>query len=145
MYKYICKKLKKKGYLHYEVSNFAKKGCESKHNLTYWNNEEYYGFGLGASSFVNGIRYTNTRSLTKYLEGNYVKEKDVITKEIDMSNEMILGLRKIEGISKNKFYNKFGCKIEDIFDVSKLKENKDYFYIDKNNLYVSNYILCDFI
>lgn len=55
MYQHICKTLKRKGYVHYEVSNFAKEGDESIHNLTYWNNEEYYGFGLGASGYLNGV------------------------------------------------------------------------------------------
>ena len=56
MYKYICKKLKRKGYNHYEVSNFSKEGKESKHNLTYWDNNEYYGFGLGATGYINQMR-----------------------------------------------------------------------------------------
>ena len=57
MYEYIRKELRKKGYIHYEISNFAKPGYESKHNLVYWNNNEYYGFGLGASGYINGFRY----------------------------------------------------------------------------------------
>ena len=60
MYEYICKKLRKHGFKHYEISNFAKDGFESKHNLVYWNNEEYYGFGCGASGYIAGVRYDNT-------------------------------------------------------------------------------------
>ncbi|UKI58444.1 MAG: hypothetical protein L6V81_03305 [Clostridium sp.] len=56
-YKYICKKLRKCGFHHYEVSNFALPGYESVHNLIYWNNEEYYGFGLGAHGYINEMRY----------------------------------------------------------------------------------------
>ena len=63
MYNTICKQLKKSGYDHYEVSNFAKPGYKSIHNLNYWNNGEYYGFGLGASGYKDGFRYTNTRSI----------------------------------------------------------------------------------
>ena len=66
MYEYICKKMPKKGYIHYEVSNFSKPGYESKHNLVYWNNKEYYGFGCGASGYISGVRYDNTKNLTKY-------------------------------------------------------------------------------
>ena len=57
----------KNGYIHYEVSNYAKKGYESKHNLVYWNNEQYYGFGLSSTSYINNIRRTNTKNLTKYI------------------------------------------------------------------------------
>ena len=71
MYKLICKEMKKNNYYHYEISNFSKSGYESKHNLCYWNNDNYYGFGLGASSYIDNKRITNTRSINKYLKGNY--------------------------------------------------------------------------
>ena len=71
MYDYIRKTLKKNNYIHYEISNFSKKGYMSKHNLCYWNNDNYYGFGLGSSGFIDNIRYTNTRSLNSYINGNY--------------------------------------------------------------------------
>ena len=63
MYELICKEMKKHGFKHYEVSNFCLDGFESKHNLTYWNNQEYYGFGLGASGYIDNLRYTNTLSM----------------------------------------------------------------------------------
>ena len=69
MYKIICNFLKEKGFKHYEISNFAKEGYESKHNLVYWNNEHYYGFGLGASGYISNIRYNNTRNLNEYFNG----------------------------------------------------------------------------
>ena len=69
MYKLICNKLS--DYEHYETSNFGK--IKSRHNLVYWNNEEYYGFGMGASGYINSIRYDNTRSFNEYIKGNYVK------------------------------------------------------------------------
>ena len=68
MYDLICEKLKKEGYIHYEVSNFAKEGYESVHNLNYWNNGEYYGFGLGAGGYKDAFRYTNTKNLHEYIE-----------------------------------------------------------------------------
>src|SRR5699024_8405529 len=71
MYDYIVSFLKKYNYIHYEISNFSKDGYFSKHNLTYWNNNHYYGFGLGASGYFNNVRYTNTRSITNYIKGNY--------------------------------------------------------------------------
>lgn len=145
MYDYICSFLKKNGYIHYEISNFSKPGSMSKHNLNYWNNGKYYGFGLGASGYVDDIRYTNTRSLTKYIDGNYVLDREHISKKIDMENFMILGLRKLKGVSNSLFKKRYGKNIEDIFDVGKLCYNNDYYYIDEKDLYISNYILKDFI
>ena len=150
MYNRICKKLSNK-YMHYEISNFAKKGYESKHNLCYWKNKEYYGFGLGASSYRNSIRYTNTKSITNYLKNNYTYLEEKLTNEDKMVYEMILGLRLLEGVSKKNFYNKYNIEINSYFDLSKLlknkllKENKNNYYIEEKNLYISNEILLEFI
>ena len=94
MYYNIIKELKKNNYIHYEISNFAKEGYESIHNQVYWNNEKYYGFGLGASGYIDNIRYTNTKYINKYLDGNYIHEKEILSKEINLENEMILDLEK---------------------------------------------------
>ena len=77
MYKLICDRLS--NYNHYEISNFAIPGYESKHNLTYWNNEEYYGFGLGAAGYVNSIRYTNTKSINNYIKNQYNRVEEVLS------------------------------------------------------------------
>ena len=151
MYKLINKQLKNNGYKHYEVSNYSKDGYESKHNLTYWNNNEYYGFGLGASGYINNIRYDNTKSLNNYCNGNYILNEEVMSKEKNMENEMILGLRKTSGVSTNTFYKKYGVKIEDVFDINKLIEEgklikKDNnIYISDKYLYISNEILINFV
>lgn len=145
MYDYICDVLEKEGYIHYEISNFSKERYESKHNLNYWDNGKYYGFGLGASGFTCNIRYSNTRGINKYLKGNFRLEEEIISEKIDMENFMILGLRKIKGVSKQEFFKRYNKKIEDVFDVSKLEESKDYYFIKKDNMYISNYILEDFI
>lgn len=145
MYDYICNVLKENGYNHYEISNFEKNNTPSKHNMTYWNNEKYYGFGVGSSGYTNNIRYTNTRSITKYLKGIRIYEKEKITKKIDMENYMILGLRKIKGVSNTEFKNKYGKDIKDVFNIKKLNKQDNYYYINENDLYISNYILQDFI
>ena len=146
MYDYIRKVLSCNGYIQYEISNFCKKGYQSRHNLTYWNNNMYYGFGLSSSGFIdNNYRYTNTRSMKKYLNGEYVSFDERLSLNELMENEMILSLRKIRGISKKVFYDKYGKNIKEVFDVRYLKENKNYFYIPKKYLYVSNYILSDFV
>ena len=151
MYYYIIDYLESLGFKHYEISNFSKAGYESKHNLVYWNNERYYGFGLGASGYIDNIRYTNTRSINNYLKVNYILEKDIINEKIAMENEMILGLRKIEGVNKSKFFNKFGKRIEEVFNIDYLIKNKllidknDYIYIPKDKLYIENSILINFV
>ena len=151
MYKTIIKMLEKKGYHHYEVSNFAKDGYESKHNLTYWNNEEYYGFGLGASGYIDDIRYTNTKSLTKYLAGFYQKEEEILSLKDVMDNELMLGFRKCEGISLTKFKQKFGRNMEDCYPIKPLLKNKDlkeengYIFIPKDKFYIMNEILLKMI
>lgn len=151
MYEYICNTLKENGYSHYEVSNFSKNGYESKHNLTYWNNLEYYGFGLGASGYIGNIRYDNTRNIAEYLKGKYIKESINIDINTKIENEFILGLRKIKGINKQDFYNKYKLNIKDIEVVQKLlkeekmiEDNKNIF-INPKYIYISNSILVEFL
>lgn len=151
MYYLIIDYLEKNGYYHYEISNFSKKGFESLHNLNYWNNNEYYGFGLGASGYIDGIRYTNTKSLNNYIKGNYTLDKEVITINKKIEEELICGLRKTKGVSKTKFKEKFGVDIRTVIDIDRLieknllKEREDYIFIPKEKLYISNSILVDFI
>ena len=151
MYYYIIDYLESSGYIHYEISNFSKKGYESRHNLAYWNNLNYYGFGLGASGYIKNIRYTNTRGLNSYLKGNYRIYEEALNKNKMMEEELICGLRKMKGISKKTFKEKFDVDIKDIFNIDDLIkkglliEEDDYIYIPKDKLYVSNNILLNFI
>ena len=151
MYQIICDTLKKHGFKHYEVSNFSKEGYESKHNLNYWNNLEYYGFGLGASGYVGNTRYTNTRSITKYLNHEFRLEEEKLSEKDKMSYEMILGLRKLEGVSENTFYSKYQKRIDEVFDIIELIERKKlikedhYLKIDEKYIYLSNDILINFV
>ena len=145
MYDLICKFLKDNGYIHYEISNFAKKEYESKHNLVYWNNNRYYGFGVGASGYLDNIRYTNTRSITHYIKGLYRYEEEIINEKIDMENFMILGLRKINGVNNSDFKMRYGKDIKDVFSVKKLEHKADNYYINEKDFFVSNSILVDFI
>lgn len=151
MYKLICDKLKNNGYKHYEISNFSKENYESKHNLTYWNNNEYYGFGLGASGYIDNIRYDNTRSFNKYINGEYVKESHKLDVNEIIENEFILGFRKINGINKKIFKVKYNKDIKSIEAVNKLLESNKLLekekniYINPEKIYVSNDILIEFI
>ncbi len=147
MYEMICDKLDAKDYVHYEVSNFAKKGFECKHNLHYWDNDEYYGFGIGASGYVDGIRYDNTRSLTDYFKGKVRKKEEILSKEDKMYNELMLGFRKIEGISLKKFFEKYEINMQEAFDLREvLKEDElivegEYIFVNPQYIYVMNEIL----
>lgn len=112
MYWTTKKKLEERGYKHYEISNFAKQGYESKHNTDCWKQKEYIGFGAAAHSYVNNTRYSNTEDLCKYItniiEGTNTKTiHEVQNKEEQMKEYMILGLRKIEGVQISEFKNKF--------------------------------------
>ena len=138
-------------YSRYEISNYSKPGYESKHNLTYWNNEEYYGFGLSSAGYIDNIRYTNTRNLTKYINKNYDKKQENLTKEDKIKYELILGFRKIKGINKKDFYNKYNINLIDIKNIKELInknyliEDIDSIYVNKEYLYVLNDILINFI
>lgn len=147
MYKLICEMLK--DYEHYEISNFGK--IKSKHNLTYWNNDEYYGFGLGASGYINEIRYDNTKSFNAYINGNYRLNEEYQTDKIKIENEFILGLRKKEGINTNLFKEKYDKDIMDMHVIKELINNNkliykdNYLYINPIYIYTSNDILLNFI
>ena len=111
MYDVICNALKKEGYIHYEVSNFAKKGFYSKHNSAYWLNDNYYGFGLGASGYIDNLRYTNTKNLSLYLKGNYISQKEILTKDDEITYALILGFRFIKGIDIEKFKERYNVDL----------------------------------
>ena len=149
MYDLICNKLS--SYNHYEVSNFGRNGYESKHNLVYWNNKKYYGFGLGAGGYIDDTRYLNTRNINDYIKGNYRLEENILSINEVIENEFILGLRKLKGINKLEFKNKYNIDINSIDIVSKLiNENKliddgEYIKIKEDLIYVSNSILVSFI
>ncbi len=145
MYKLIESTLEDNGYVHYEISNYSKPGYESKHNLCYWKNHKYYGFGLGASGYINNYRYTNTKNINKYLEGNYIGEKEIITKELNASNYAILGLRTIYGVDKKEFKENIGVDFKDMYDTSDLEEDNDKYYLSKDKWYIENSILIKFI
>ncbi|WML45364.1 radical SAM family heme chaperone HemW [Neobacillus sp. PS3-40] len=120
MYELLMVSMENQGYKQYEISNFAKPGYESKHNLVYWNNDFYYGFGAGAHSYINGNRRSNIGPLNKYINtienGQLpILEEHVVTKTEQMEEEMFLGLRKTEGVSIPEFIRKFGRDPNELF------------------------------
>ena len=116
MFEYIIEELEKAGFEHYEISNFSKPGFESRHNLVYWDNAEYYGLGAGASGYVDGIRYKNHGPIRHYLEaveaGKARITEEHLTLEEKMEEELFLGLRKKTGVSKERFEEKFGISFD---------------------------------
>lgn len=151
MYTYIEKRLKANGYVHYEISNYAKDGYQSQHNLNYWNNGVYYGFGMGAVSYLDYYRISNSLSLSKYLAGEYINNKEFEDKHLRMSNEFILGLRKKKGISMIEFKNKYGLEVleypqvKELVAAGKLVIQDDYLFIPDSYFYLSNDILVNFV
>ncbi len=120
MYEYVMERLVEAGYDQYEISNFAKKGFESRHNLVYWNNEEYYGLGAGAHGYLDAVRYHNHGPLKKYMNAiqdgrKPIVEQATVTRKEQMEEEMFLGLRKMEGVSLEHFQKRFSVNINDVF------------------------------
>ena len=147
-YSYIVEELKKHGFNRYEVSNFSKKGFESKHNLIYWKNCEYYGVGAGASSYVEGVRYDNTKSITRYIKGERKIYEEKLSKDDEEFYFIMLGLRMSSGISLIEYKNKYLQNFEDKYKdkLEKLIKN-DLLVINENRLKVTekNIFILDFI
>jgi oxygen-independent coproporphyrinogen-3 oxidase len=107
-YERILKRLRDAGYDRYEVSNFAKPGEESRHNLVYWHDEPYYGLGMGASGYVGGVHYDNTRSLKRYLAGSYRASEERETPKDALEYYFLTNLRLEKGFRLSAFEQKFG-------------------------------------
>ena len=146
MYWFVKNTLELNGYKHYEISNFAKKGYESKHNLNCWNQKEYIGIGVAAHSYRDITRYSNTENIEEYIKNvnneEFNKNKIIheVQKEDDAKKEfMLLGLRKIDGIKISDFKNKFGDNPIYLYrnELKKLVDEK-LLIIDNNNIRLSN-------
>ncbi|MCL2415865.1 MAG: radical SAM family heme chaperone HemW [Defluviitaleaceae bacterium] len=144
------------GYVHYEISNFAKPGYFCEHNRRYWLGGDYIGFGLGAASFINNARSSEIPCLDEYLErGSYDIQGQELSKNDRISEFMILGLRLIEGIKFDDFTGRFGVDITDIFSeqLSELSEcgllNVDYenktAKLTDLGMDLSNQVFCEFL
>lgn len=139
MFELLIEKMKQHGKFQYEVSNFAEPGYESKHNLTYWDNNYYYGFGAGASGYLPGKRHINLRPFPAYVKeanasGQPILHIDEVGKKEQIEEEMFLGLRKRTGVNKNVFKQKYNVTIDQIYQEqiqdliarSWLEETSDY-------------------
>jgi putative oxygen-independent coproporphyrinogen III oxidase len=120
MYDTLKTKMNEAGIRQYEISNFSKEGFESKHNLTYWNNDYYYGFGAGASGYLPGKRTINMKPIPAYIkqamqDGNPTLKVETIGLKEQIEEELFLGLRKLRGVDKEKFISKFDFPLELIY------------------------------
>lgn len=162
MYEESRRQITKAKYRQYEISNYAKKGYECIHNLKYWNREEYLGLGIGAASFVNETRYSNTRDLNKYIE--CMSKKDIKLEDIwenveklglkDAKEEFVfLGLRKIEGISIEEYkeifnediYSQYKNEIESNINKGLLEIEENRLKLTRKGIDLSNSVMSDFI
>lgn len=153
MYIEVCDLLQKNGFLQYEISNFAKDGYSSKHNLNYWNNNEYYGFGVAAHGYVDGFRYYNTSSIDDYMAKPHVAEyAHHVTVQEALEEEIFLGMRRSSGINILDVNSKYGIDFEKKYE-SVLKKFDEEFIKRENNrisfaskgFMLSNVILSEFI
>lgn len=117
MYELVMDRMAKAGREHYEISNYAKPGFQSEHNLAYWRNENYFGFGAGAHGYIDGIRYNNNGPIQHYLEPLREKQSPILyQKELTPMNvieeELMLGLRTMKGVSRSTFHQKFNEPVE---------------------------------
>ena len=146
------------GHHQYEISNFAKKGKESMHNLVYWDNEHYFGFGAGASGYLDQKRYKNYGPIQHYMKPLKEQRLPIFeTEEISRANqieeEMFLGLRKIEGVSLRRFEEKFNKKLTTVYQhvIAELQQQQlavleeDYFRLTPKGLFIGNDVFEKFL
>ena len=158
MYERTWEILQAYGYHQYEISNYAKKGKECRHNLGYWTRKEYLGFGVGSASLFQNQRFINLRDLSVYgaFNGNpesIRRDRETLTVEDQMEETMILGLRLLCGVSRNEFRKNFGRSVEEVYGpvlekysrMGLLKREGDRIALTRAGISVSNPIMADFL
>lgn len=150
--------LKSRGYLHYEISNYAREGKECRHNNSYWIRENYLGLGLGASSLIENTRFRKETGLEEYIKnaGHHFltdKEQEKLSIKQQMEEYMFLGLRLMEGVGRRDFESKFYVDIESIYKEELersikeelLEENGDRIYLTNRGIDLSNTVMARFL
>ena len=139
---------------HYEISNFAKKGFYSKHNLNYWNNENYYGFGVAAHGYTQKTRYANQSAIKDYVKTPIKKfSSHTLSFQEQLEEEIFLGFRKIDGLNISKINEKFNIDFEKKYSkiLSKyqksghIKKTNSGFSLSIEGILLSNVILSEFL
>ena len=155
MYHLTKRILAEKGYERYEISNYARKGFECRHNLIYWQRKDYLGLGLGAASMVGNRRFSNVSDMTSYMHDWSYCQEEILDRKAQIEETMFLGLRCTAGVSDRMFTKKFGQSMMDIYgDIIRkyISEGFLVFYPSEGRLAfseagtdVSNWILSDFL
>lgn len=158
MYEWTGRMLQENGYEQYEISNYAKAGKECRHNIGYWIGREYLGLGLGSSSLIDKCRFVNCDNLSEYMEMSddpkrLYREIQELTKENQMEEFMILGLRMTWGISEKEFGKRFDIGIDEVYgdiinkycETGHLNRTNDRIYFTGKGISVSNRILAEFL
>jgi len=154
MYLNAAEILTQADYIQYEVSNFAKEGFHSRHNMNYWNNAEYYGFGVAAHGYKNGIRYENADNLSEYITNpTNRKSSHLLTQQEKLEEEIFLGFRRMSGVNVSSINEKYGIDFEtrykDILDkytkIKLIEPTTEGYKLTLQGVLVSNVVLADFL
>jgi oxygen-independent coproporphyrinogen-3 oxidase len=153
MYQLTKTFLHQRDYERYEISNYAKAGYECLHNKVYWTGGAYLGFGLGASSYFHGQRFSNETNLKNYRFDGDKQEVQILSNQDQIEEFMFLGMRLTKGVSKKRFFEKFGQQMDEIygnvFDKQEkeglIVNTKERVYLTEKGLDVSNYVFCDYL
>jgi len=157
MYLLLMERMKAAGYKQYEISNFAKPGYESRHNMTYWRNEDYYGLGAGAHGYINRQRHVNIKGVNPYNEaartGLPRLESFEVSREEAMEDFLMVGLRVLDGISRIRFEQQFGASLDEVFKrpLSKmvsaglLETTEDGYRLSPKGILFGNDVFAEFI
>ena len=158
MYEEAIRVLTAAGFIHYEISNFAKPGYESRHNTTYWQNEPYFGFGAGATSYLEGIRAANTTDVKGYIRrietGQEIKvSEEHLTGRASMGETMFLGLRMLRGVDMDAFARRHGRSLEEVFPAETaqltkrglIEKTDGFIRLTHTGLFLANEVFAEFV
>jgi oxygen-independent coproporphyrinogen-3 oxidase len=158
MYALAIDRLTGAGFEHYEVSNFARPGCRSRHNETYWSGDGYYAAGPGAARYMDGVREMNHRSTTTYIRrvlagGSPVADRERLDPESRARELLVFGLRRIEGVERNEFAARTGYEIDDLIaqplrkfvGLGRLSDSGERVRLTREGLFVSDAIWPEFL
>ena len=145
IYRMTAAVLEEYGYHRYEISNYAKKGYECRHNLGYWSRTEYKGFGLGAASLLGRVRTANQSDLKEYLAGNYAGEREELSEQAVREEYFFLGLRKMEGVDPEPYRAHYRELLDRLQEQHLIEEKNGRICLTNRGIDVSNYVLAQFL
>ena len=137
--------LASKGYERYEISNYAKKGYECRHNLSYWERTDYLGLGLGAASLLGNVRKSSQTELAEYLKGNFSGEEEILDETAAMEEYFFLGLRKMQGVNWVPYQKQYEKTVKKLTAEKLIELDGDYIRLTELGIDVSNYVLAEFL